>query len=35
MTDDRHAPFAYVYDLIDEEWVPKLDPDGDDGRADG
>jgi hypothetical protein len=35
MTDDRHAPFAYVYDLAAETWVPKLDPDGDDGRAEG
>ena len=33
MTDDRHAPFAYVYDLADETWVPKLQAD-DDGRAD-
>jgi hypothetical protein len=36
MTDtDRHAPFAYVYDLADGTWVPKIDPDDDGGRADG
>jgi hypothetical protein len=34
MTDDRHAPFAYVYDLAAEEWVPKR-PADDGGRAEG
>mgnify|MGYP000361942731 CR=1 FL=1 len=35
MTDDRHAPFAYVYDLAAETWVPKRPADTDGGREQG